>query len=39
MPLLATANWLTPWTDDGASFGIAVRPLLPGEEACPTDVV
>jgi hypothetical protein len=35
MPLLERANTLTPWTDDGASFGIAVRPLLPGEEGCP----
>ena len=39
MPLLEKANSLTPWTDGGASFGIAVRPLLPGEQACPTDVV
>ena len=36
MPLLESANTLTPWTDDGASFGIALRPLLPGEEGCPT---
>ena len=36
MPLIATANTLTPWTDDGASFGIAVRPLLPAEKGCPT---
>lgn len=36
MPLLAKANALTPWTDGGASFGIAVRPLLPAEEGCPT---
>jgi hypothetical protein len=35
-PLLATANALTPWTDDGASYGIAVRPLLPAEPGCPT---
>lgn len=35
MPLLQQANALTPWTDDGASFGIAVRPLLPAEEGCP----
>ena len=35
MPLLQQANTLTPWTDDGASFGIAVRPLLPAEEGCP----
>lgn len=34
MPLLKAANALTPWTDEGASFGIAVRPLLPAEEGC-----
>ena len=36
MPLFAKANTLTPWTDDGASFGIILRPLLPGEQGCPT---
>ncbi len=36
MPLLETANTLTPWTGGGESFGIAVRPLLPDEEGCPT---
>ncbi|MDO8484059.1 MAG: hypothetical protein Q7S35_03860 [Candidatus Limnocylindrales bacterium] len=35
-PLLAKTNTLTPWTDDGASFGIAVRPLLPAEAGCST---
>lgn len=35
-PLLEAANSLTPWTDAGASFGIAVRPLLPDEAGCPT---
>lgn len=34
LPLLQDANWLTPWTSEGAAFGIAVRPLLPGEEGC-----
>lgn len=38
MPLLEKANTLTPWTSDGASFGLMVRPLLPGEEGCPTPV-
>ena len=33
LPLFQEANTLTPWTDDGAAFGIAVRPLLPGEPA------
>jgi len=36
MPFFERANTLTPWTDDGAPFGIAVRPLLPGEEGCAT---
>jgi hypothetical protein len=36
MPLLEKANTLTPWTDDGAAYGLIVRPLLPGEEGCPT---
>lgn len=35
-PLLEKANTLTPWGDHGASFGIVVRPLLPGEDGCPT---
>jgi hypothetical protein len=35
LPLLETANTLTPWTDAGASFGILVRPLLPAEVGCP----
>ena len=38
MPLLQKANTLTPWTDADASFGIMVRPLLPGEEGCPTAI-
>jgi hypothetical protein len=36
LPLLEKANTLTPWTDRAASFGVAVRPLLPAEEPCPT---
>jgi len=39
LPLFGQANTLTPWTDDGAAFGIAVRPLLPGEGGCPTPVM
>lgn len=35
-PLLEKANTLTSWTDGGETFGIAVRPLLPDEEGCPT---
>ena len=35
LPLFRQANTLTPWTDDDAAFGIAVRPLLPGETGCP----
>ena len=38
LPLFGQANTLTPWTDEGAAFGIAVRPLLPGEEGCPAPV-
>jgi hypothetical protein len=34
MPLLRHANALTPWTDGDASFGLIVRPLLPGENGC-----
>lgn len=34
LPLLATANSLTPWTDDDSVFGMIVRPLLPGETGC-----
>ncbi len=36
-PVLAAANQLTPWVQDrGASeaFGLTVRPLVPGEDAC-----
>ena len=37
-PLFGEANALTPWTDGDAAFGIAVRPLLPGEKGCRTDI-
>jgi hypothetical protein len=37
-PLFGQANALTPWTDDDAAFGIAVRPLLPAETGCQTDI-
>ncbi len=36
-PALETANALTPWIqtkDDVAQYGITVRPLAPGEDAC-----
>ena len=33
------ANTLTPWTETTAAFGIAVRPLLPGEAGCPAPVM
>jgi hypothetical protein len=36
LPLFQRANTLTPWTDDDAAFGIAVRPLLPSEVGCST---
>jgi hypothetical protein len=39
LPLFQQANTLTPWTDDEAAFGIAVRPLLPGEAGCPAPQV
>lgn len=37
-PLFGQANALTPWTDGDAAFGIAVRPLLPAESGCQTDI-
>jgi hypothetical protein len=37
-PLFGEASALTPWTDGDAAFGIAVRPLLPAETGCPTDL-
>jgi hypothetical protein len=36
-PALAAANALTPWVQDremSATFGLTVRPLAPGEDAC-----
>jgi hypothetical protein len=36
-PALTAANQLTPWVQDpqmSAAFGITVRPLVPGEDAC-----
>lgn len=36
-PVLQAANQLTPWVDDpttSATFGLTVRPLVPGEDAC-----
>jgi hypothetical protein len=38
LPLMARANTLTPWTDGDGVFGLAVRPLLPGEAGCPGEV-
>jgi hypothetical protein len=38
LPLLGQANALTPWADGDVAFGIAVRPLLPAETGCPTDI-
>lgn len=35
IPLAQQANTLTPWTDGDGVFGIAFRPLLPGETGCP----
>ena len=35
IPLAQAANTLTPWTDGDGVFGIAFRPLLPGEPGCP----
>ncbi len=33
-PAAQGANQLTPWTSDGARFGILFRPLLPDETTC-----
>ena len=38
LPLFEDANTLAPWTDGDAAFGLLLRPLLPGEAACPTTV-
>ena len=34
LPLVEQANQLTPWTSDGARYGILFRPLLPDESGC-----
>jgi hypothetical protein len=33
-PLAAGTNELTPWTSDGATYGLIFRPLLPDETGC-----
>jgi hypothetical protein len=33
-PLVEKANELTPWGSDGASYTLALRPLLPDENGC-----
>jgi hypothetical protein len=38
LPLMARANTLTPWTDGDGVYGLAVRPMLPGETGCPANV-
>ena len=35
LPLLEQANTLTPWTSEGKSYSVTVRPLLPDESGCP----
>jgi hypothetical protein len=34
LPEAYAANELTPWTSDGADYGLIFRPLLPDEHAC-----
>jgi hypothetical protein len=34
LPLVEHANQLTPWTSDGARYGLLFRPLLPDESGC-----
>jgi hypothetical protein len=34
LPLAEQANQLTPWTSDGARYGLLFRPLLPDESGC-----
>lgn len=34
LPLAEQANQLTPWTSDGAQYGLLFRPLLPDESGC-----
>lgn len=36
LPLLQKANTLTPWTSEGKSYSLIVRPLLPDESGCVT---
>lgn len=36
LPLLQEANTLTPWTSEGESYSLIVRPLLPDETGCVT---
>jgi hypothetical protein len=35
LPLLEKANPLTPWTSEGKTYSLFVRPLLPDEAGCP----
>ena len=32
---LASANQATHWSQDGAVYSLALRPVLPGEAVCP----
>lgn len=34
LPMVKSANQLTPWTSDGQRYGISIRPLLPNETVC-----
>ncbi len=34
LPLVRSANELTPWSSDGTDYGLIFRPLLPDEHAC-----
>lgn len=34
LPLVERANQLTPWSSQGARFGLLARPLLPDESGC-----
>jgi hypothetical protein len=36
LPLLEDANTLTPWTSEGKTYTLFIRPLLPDESGCPT---
>jgi hypothetical protein len=35
LPAVQHATQITPWTDDGSTYGIVFRPLLPDESGCP----